>query len=96
MGHIGDTISGVLQDGAGWGHGFKEHPPWQGVTRGEAGWAVWGLRGAGGRGGRPHTLPAPHLRGRGRSQLPARACIPGIWQRRGGDWLPPLPSDPPG
>lgn len=41
----------------------------------------------------PHTLPAPHLRLRGRTQLPARACIPGIWECGGGP-AASVPSDP--
>lgn len=55
--------------------------------------AAQGLRGAEEGGVCPHTLPAPHLQLRGCTQLPARACMPGIWERRGGR-LSPCPLTP--
>lgn len=88
----GDTISGVLRDGAGWVHPrgdaagwgrlvtpFQGSSPWQALTRGCC-LSVWSLRVPGVY---PHTPPPPHLRGRGRAQLPARARIPGIRERGG-------------
>lgn len=74
---VGDALLGVLQNRARWGlrpkilgtgtrHQAAEGPiPTAGALR-----VPWV---------HPHAVPAPHLRA-GAVQLPARACIPGIWQ----------------
>lgn len=54
-----------------------------GGDKGRLGWRC-GVSGCWGWGLSPHPASPPHLWGRGRMQLPARACIPGIWQRRAG------------